>query len=260
MEDRRQLPPEEFYLELLAEMDFTKHLGGLKATNELIELCHIDQGTYVLDVGCGVGMTPCYLANRYDCRVVGVDIHESMIDRSNERARRQGLEDQVKFRVADAQNLPFEDNLFDIVIGESVIAFVADKQRAVNQYVRVTKPGGYVGLTEAAWIKAPPPKLLSYMSRTFGDNFEILTPEGWEELLESSGLRDIVGRTYEITARSEATSRIQRLGVKGILRVWYRFLVLSIRRPAYRSFLKDALSEPKELLEYWGYGIYVGRK
>ena len=84
-------------------------MGGLKATRELIELCHIDKDTYILDVGCGAGATPCYLAKRHGCRVVGVDISEGMIDRSNERARREGVEDRVEFRVADAQNIPFED-------------------------------------------------------------------------------------------------------------------------------------------------------
>ncbi len=69
-------------------MGFTKHLGGLKATRELIELCHINESKYVLDVGCGVGMTACYIAKKYGCRVVGVDIHEEMISRSNERAER----------------------------------------------------------------------------------------------------------------------------------------------------------------------------
>lgn len=265
MEDKKQLSPEEtselesVYWELLAEVDFTKHAGGLKATNELIELCHIDKGKYVLDVGCGVGITPCYIAKRYGCRVVGIDILESMIARSKERARREGVEDRVEFRVADVQDVPFDDALFDVVIGESIIAFLEDKRRGVNECVRLTKPGGYVGLTEAAWMKAPPPQLVEYISRTTGVK-EILTPDGWKQLLEGSGLRDVVARTHEITVRSEATSRIQRLGVKGILRVWYRFLVLSIRRPAYRDFLKEALSEPKELTEYWGCGIYVGSK
>ena len=265
MESEKQSSPEEipglegFYFELLAELDFTKHLGGQKTTRELIELCHIDEDTSVLDVGCGVGMTPCYIAKRYGCRVVGVDIRDSMIGRSKERAIREGVEDRVEFRVADVQDLPFEDALFDVVIGESIVAFVEDKQRAVNECVRVTKPGGYVGLNETTWMKAPTPELLAYLSRTFG-HLELLTPEGWRQLLEGSGLRDVIARVHEITVRSEFVGRIQRLGVKNMLRIWYEFLVLSIRRPAYRDFLKEALSEPKELVEYWGCGIYVGRK
>lgn len=179
-----------------AEVGLTKQIGGLKATEELIELCHIDQGKYVLDVGCGVGITPCYLAKRHGCRVVGVDISERMIKRSKERAKREGVEDRVKFRLADAQDLPFEDDLFDAVYTESVTTFPKDKQRAVKEYMRVTKPGGYVGLNETTWMKTPPPsELVEYVSRDLSTHAVILTPDGWTELLEGSGLRDIVVKT-----------------------------------------------------------------
>ena len=133
-------------LELVAGVGLTKHFGGLKATEELIELCHINKDKYVLDVGCGVGLTPCYLARSHGCRVVGVDISEQMINWSNKRARREGVEDRVEFRVADAQALPFEDALFDVVICESVVIAVQDKQSAVSEFIRVTKPAGYIGL------------------------------------------------------------------------------------------------------------------
>ncbi|MHA1505682.1 MAG: class I SAM-dependent methyltransferase [Candidatus Asgardarchaeia archaeon] len=267
MQYEKQSPAEEasvlknFYWQMLAELDLTKHLGGLRATEELVELCHIDKDKYVLDVGCGVGMTPCYLARKYGCRVFGIDNYNRMIDRANERARRMGVEDKVKFKVADVQDLPFEDNLFDVVIGESIITAVEDKQRAINECVRVTKPGGYVGFNETILMKTPPPKELDeYLSRTWGSNLKILTSDCWQELLEKSGLRDIIVKTHKITTRSEFISRIRRYGLRHFLRVWYRFLFLYIKKPAYKTFLKEALSQPKELMEYWGYGLYVGRK
>jgi len=42
-------------------LDFTQHIGSLASTQELIESCHIGEGAYVLDVGCGVGSTSCYI-------------------------------------------------------------------------------------------------------------------------------------------------------------------------------------------------------
>ena len=247
--------------ELQAEVGLTKQQGGLKATKELIELCHIDKSKYVLDVGCGVGKTPCYIAKRYGCRLVGVDIRQRMIDWSNERAKREGVEDRVEFRVADAQNLPFEDDLFDVVIGESITAFVEDKQRAVNEYTRVTKPGGYVGLNESTWIKTPPPtELVELLASDLSGKAETLTSDGWAGLLEGSGLRDIVVRTYETKGLSESINLIRRYGLRDLLRIWYRSLSLYIRSPGYRRFAKEAGSMPKNLLEYLGYGIYVGRK
>ena len=81
----KQLPREESedaelsYFELQAYMGTTKHMGGFETTKALIELCHINKDTYVLDAGCGVGATACYLAKRYGCSVVGVDLSEGMI-------------------------------------------------------------------------------------------------------------------------------------------------------------------------------------
>ena len=69
--EKRQSPPERIselepaIFDLMADVGLTKHLGSLKATKELLELCCIGEGKYVLDVGCGVGMTPCYIAERY---------------------------------------------------------------------------------------------------------------------------------------------------------------------------------------------------
>lgn len=245
-------------------MGITKHMGGLRATEELIGLCNIDKGKNVLDVGCGIGSTACHLAKRYGCRVVGADVSEKMIDWSNERAKKESLETRVEFVVADAQSLPFEDSFFDAVICESVNAFVKDKERAIGEYVRVTKPGGYVGLNEAAWIRMPPPKeFVEYFSHTI-ENVEFLTSRGWEELLEGFGLKDTVVRTYRVSALAEFADRVRLLGIRSILGAWHRFLSRCVVDPAYRKYTRKLIKEssrmPKGISEYWGYGIYVGRK
>lgn len=263
---RQELEPrraevERSYFELQAAFGFTKHTGGLKATKELIELCQIGEGKYVLEVGCGVGRTSCYIAENQGGRMVGVDISEKMIDRSKTKAKRKGVEERTEFRVADVQNLPFEDATFDAVIGESVTAFPEDKKRAVSEHVRVTKPGGYVGLNETTWIKTPPPELAEYFSRTTGAKPE--TSDGWKELLEGSGLTDIVARTYKISALDQWINEIRGLDIGDYLGAWSRFLSLLIKSPACRSFAKEALSMPKsifKIFEYMGYGRYVGGK
>jgi ubiquinone/menaquinone biosynthesis C-methylase UbiE len=253
--------PESYYFELQAHIGATKHGGGLKATRELIELCHIDKDEYVLDIGCGVGATPCYIAKKHGCRAVGVDISEGMIDRSNGRAKREGLENRVEFRVADAQNLPFQDTLFDVVISESVTAFVEDKQRAVSEYVRVTKPGGYVGFNESIWIKAPPPKeLVEWASRTYGAKTEFLTSNGWEELLKGLGLREMVMRTYKITPLSQWINEVRGVDLRDFTRGWGWFFSQFIGNPGYRRFMKEALTTPRNIFEYLGYGLYAGRE
>jgi len=255
--------PELSYFELQAYWGASKpHLGGLKATEELIELCHIDKGKHVLDVGCGVGVTPCYIARRYGGRVVGVDISEKMLDRARQRAKREGVEDKVEFRVGDVQNLPLEDSLFDVVIGESVMAFVEDKGKGLSEYVRVTKLGGYIGLNEGIWIKTPPPaELVEYISRITAAKLE--TSDGWQGFLEGSGLTDIITRSYRVNAVGQFFNEMRYLGLRDSLTGWFRFLSLCIRSSNFRKYLKEAWP-PRELyksyFKYLGYGIYVGRK
>jgi arsenite methyltransferase len=259
-----QIGNQQTFFDFAAKVGLTKQLGGVGATEELIKLCHISEGKYVLDVGCGVGVTSCLIAKKYGCNVFGIDINEGMIKRSEERAKREGVAKRVDFKVADAQNLPFEDNLFDAVITESVTAFPEDKRRAVNEYMRVTKLGGYVGLNESTWLKVPPPQeLVAWASLDLGANVQPLTSDGWVELLEGAELREIVVRTYKINVRNEAKGILRRYGFGGMLGVLLRMLSLYVKNPAYRKFVKEVRKDgvtPKNLDEYFGYGLYVGRK
>jgi arsenite methyltransferase len=259
-----QTESEQHFFDFAAEAGLTKHFGGLETTAELVELCHIGEGSYVLDVGCGVGQTPCYIAKKHGCRVVSVDINERMIERSRERAEREEVADMTEFRVADAQDLPFEDDTFDAVITESVTVFPEDKQRAVGEYARVTKPGGYVGLNEATWLKVPPPpEIIAWASQDLGACVKPLTSDDWAGLLEGAGLTDIVVKVREVRPRREAKELARRYGYGGILRSLYRALSLYLRNPAYRRFVKEVRKEgitPENLEEYLGYGVFVGRK
>jgi len=251
--------PELSYFELQAYIGTTKHLGGFETTKALIELCHIGKDTRVLEVGCGVGATACYLAKKYGCNVVGVDLRESMIARSNERAQKEGVEERVEFRVADAQDLPFDDALFDVVLCESVATFVKDKPKVVSEYARVTRPGGHVGMNEELWIKTPPAELVERVRQIWDIKPDIPTLEDWMGFLENAGLRDVVVQTYKFDARRES-SQIKRYGFQDMWRMFYRTLFLYVRNPAFRKYMAERQSLPKDIFRYLGYAIFVGRR
>lgn len=252
------------FFDFAAEVGLTKHIGGITATEALCDLCHIDRDKYVLDVGCGVGVTPCYIAQKYSCRVMGVDISARMIERSLERADKEQLADRVDFRVADAQDLPFETAEFDAVITESVTAFPANKQQAVNEYVRVTKPGGYVGLNESTWLKTPPPpEVQAWVEQDIGTSVQPLPVQEWVSLLENAGLKAITAQIFEVDTQDEAREILRRYGLGGMLRVAGRMMALYARSPAYRDFVKGVREQgiiPECLNEYFGYGLFVGQK
>ena len=251
--------PELSYFGLQAYIGTTKHMGGFETTRELIALCQIDKDTYVLDVGCGVGATACYLAKRFGCNVVGVDLRESMIDLSHKRARREGVEGKVAFRVADALDLPFEDAHFDAVLCESVATFVEDKGKVVSELVRVVRPGGYVGLNEEVWLKTPPDKVVDQLKVIWEIKPNVPTADDWKALLRQAGLQDMVTKIYKLDPRREA-SQMKRYRFGDMWRMFSRTLSLYLRSPAFRNYMKRQRRLPKNVFEYLGYAIFVGRR
>lgn len=97
----------------------------------------------VLDVACGSGTAALVAARRY-CEVAGIDYVPALIERAKARAAASGLE--VDFRVADAQELPFDDDSFDVVLSVYGVQFAPDQEKAAAEMLRVCRPGGKVAL------------------------------------------------------------------------------------------------------------------
>jgi len=149
-------------------------------------------------------------------------------------------------------------------VEESEPLSLLDPAEGVEEYARVTKPGGYVGLNEATWLKVPPPpEIVAWASQDLGACVKPLTSDDWAGLLEDAGLTEIVVNVREVRARREAKELARRYGYGGMLRSIYRALSLYARNPAYRRFVKEVRKEgitPDNLEEYLGYGVFIGRK
>jgi len=252
------------FFDFAAQIGLTKHLGGQDATRELVDRTRITPLSYVLDVGSGVGTTSCHLARWLGCRVMGVDINPLMVERARERAKRLKLTDLVEFQQADATDLPFENDSFNVVITESVTAFPDNKAKAIREYYRVTKPGGFIGLNEATWLRTPvPDEIQAWATQDLGANVMPLQPSEWVELMQSVGLVDIFQRTSTISTREESRGILDRYGWGGFLGSLVQAFGLYIRNSDYREFVKSIREEgltPPNLDDYFGYGIYIGKK
>ncbi len=246
------------YLDMQAYVGITKHIGGRAATDELLSLCHIENAREVLNVGCGIGISSAYIARKHGCHVVGVDLSEKMIEWSRRRARQERVADKVEFRVADILDLPFEDNRFDAVIVESVIAFVNDKARAIRECRRVTRTGGYVALNESFFTEAPTTEVGEMVRRELGVDIPLI--QMWQTLWEVSGLQDRMVRLHPIEARREIRDRLQWIGARWALQAFGRLLRLYLTQPAARPSLRAQFGSSAGSLKTMGYGIFVGRK
>jgi len=249
------------FIGLLADALPGIHLGGQDATRALLDMCRLDATSQVLDVGCGSGNTACLIAEQYGSRVYGIDISEIMVAKATERARRQGLMDKVEFRVADAFQLPFEDDWFDVVIVESVLTpLPGDKKQALAEMMRVARPGGRIGVNESTVAPSAPPELLAL----FDEHPAIhgcFTPQTLRSLFEESGLQ-MVQMTE--TKNVDAPSVIKEMGLGGLLsfmiRVYPKILLKLLRDARFRKAARIDDKVTKRGKQYMGYTLIVGQK
>lgn len=113
---------------------------------EVVAGLPIDAGTTVLDVAVGDGNAALEAARR-GAAVTGIDLTPAQIEKARARLTAAGLD--VTLQVADAEDLPFNDGAFDVVISVMGVIFAPDFVRASAELGRVVKPGGTVAIT--AW-------------------------------------------------------------------------------------------------------------
>ena len=151
----------------------------------LAEASDIKPGQRVLDVACGNGNASLAAARRF-CEVTGIDYVPVLIDEARKRAESEGL--TVDFREGDAEDLPFEDASFDVVLSTLGVMFAPDQDKAAQELLRVCKPGGTIGMVN--WV---PDGYVGDLFRTIGKHvpppaglkplFRWGTEEGLDELL-----------------------------------------------------------------------------
>ncbi|MEP7765029.1 methyltransferase domain-containing protein [Sanguibacter sp. 25GB23B1] len=107
------------------------------------------EGMSILDVGCGPGTVTVDLARIVGPgHVTGVDAATSILDSARELAAASGL-DNVSFEHANAYQLPFADDSFDVVHAHQLLQHLSDPIAAITEMRRVTKPGGIVAARDA---------------------------------------------------------------------------------------------------------------
>jgi ubiquinone/menaquinone biosynthesis C-methylase UbiE len=110
----------------------------------------------VLDVGCGTGFLSLELAAKGH-RTTGVDLAPAMLEAARAKAAALGL--AVRFETADAEQLPYPPQSFDLVISRHVLWTLPNPQAAVADWIRVLRPGGRLAIVDGAQYNdasAPP--------------------------------------------------------------------------------------------------------
>lgn len=92
----------------------------------------------VLEIGAGSGLMTYYFSQLYKGEIVVTDLSSEMLKTASKRIKRKN----ISFLAADASNLPFEDNIFDAVVGVDIIHHLGDPESSMHEWLRVIKPDG----------------------------------------------------------------------------------------------------------------------
>jgi len=119
----------------------------------------IHQGEDILDIGCGAGFDAFVAAKITGPRgrVIGLDVTEEMIEKANENLILLGL-NNVSFEKGEAEELPFQDELFDVVISNGAFNLTLDKDKALKEAFRVIKPKGRLMIADMVLVSPLPPE------------------------------------------------------------------------------------------------------
>ncbi len=133
----------------------------LTITGELLcEAVDLRPGQQVLDVAAGNGNATLATARRW-ADVTSTDYVAALLERGRARAAAEGL--PVTFQEADAEDLPFADSSFDVVLSVFGVMFTPNQEQAAHELLRVCRPGGTIGL--ASWT---PDGFIGHLFRTIG--------------------------------------------------------------------------------------------
>jgi SAM-dependent methyltransferase len=182
-------PLEGLTVEDLAPVDHY-HARGFPATVELADRLPIRPGDHILDIGCGVGGPARYIAQRFSCRVSGLDITEPYVQAANKLTALLRMEGQVQVLLGDGQKLPYGDACFDGAYALHVTMNVADRPRFFAEAWRVLRPGAFFALTEHGLGPQANPHHPVPWSED-GSGAYLVTPQQTQALLQGAGFTGI---------------------------------------------------------------------
>jgi len=140
--------------------------GGFFTIGRWIELAKIQDDGVLLDLACSTGFSSRSIVQKTGCVSYGIDISKEAIDVANEKAKKNGLNNKLKYIVNNATELQFENQYFTHILAGCNFAFIQERRKALSECYRVLKSSGYLCTANFYYTTRPPFKLLDRVEKS----------------------------------------------------------------------------------------------
>src|SRR5215471_751711 len=176
-------------------------------------LAELKQGETVLDLGSGGGIDVLLSARRVGptCKVYGLDMTDEMLELARDNQRKAGVHN-VEFLRAEIELIPLPDNSVDVIISNCVINLSANKDRVLNEALRVLKPGGRLGVSDIVVRGAIPSEIRRRVELWAGCIAGALEDSEYETKLTQAGFVDVAIEPTRIYAAADVKGLLATIG------------------------------------------------
>ena len=225
--------------------------GGEALYRSILRLLERSESSEFVLVPCGRGRSALFVAESTGAAGAGVDPDPLMVSVASDRAKEAELADRLHFEQAPLGELPYQDAVFDVALGEIELGAAFDPDAAIRELVRVTKPGGTVVMIQLTWLRALDEERRRELVEGLGVRPLMLME--WKQMLREAGIRDLHVEDWSDSAASRSRPSVlgglaELFTLRGKLlllpRAWRRWgwkgvrAVLS-RERELRQLLKD---------------------
>ena len=166
--------------------------GGIELLRKVERHLELGPDTRLLSVACGTGELELYLAEKYGCRLTGVDASEGLVRRARDKAAAGKMEHLTRFEVGDGGALEFEEASFDVLFCSG--ALCAFFERGLDEFYRLLRPGGRAAISEVVWLTEDVPAVTR--ERWTEGTAHILTLEGNCQAFAERGFAIVLAEAY----------------------------------------------------------------